>query len=137
MIEAAARYLAGATRSKEIWDGSFQKYDEGRTLTPLDLVEMHGAALGLVWTTHTTDLLSALAVLDHVEAASSAPWTAPSPDAHAQDARAQDARAQDARAQDARAQDARAQDARAQDDSGIDRFRDQAARVLEGRGVNS
>jgi hypothetical protein len=69
MNDAAAPYLASAIRSKDAWDRSFQKSDEGGSLSPRDLVEMHGAALGLVWATHTVDLDAALAVLHRVETA--------------------------------------------------------------------
>jgi hypothetical protein len=54
-------------RGKEAWDLSFRRSDEGGRLTERDLIEMHGAGLGLMWTTHTTDLHSALAVLHRVE----------------------------------------------------------------------
>jgi hypothetical protein len=67
MIEAAAHYLAGATRCKETWESSFRRSEEGVELTGRDLVEMHGAALGMVWATHTRDLDSALAILDRLE----------------------------------------------------------------------
>jgi hypothetical protein len=77
MVDAAAGYIAGATRFKEVWDGSFRKADEGGRLTPRDLVEMHAAGLGLVWATHTIDLDSALAVLHQVAAASPPGTTAP------------------------------------------------------------
>jgi hypothetical protein len=72
MIEAAARYIAGATRCKEAWDASFRQSDRGNRLTDRDLMEMHGAGLGLIWTTHTNDLPSALATLRRVEAINSA-----------------------------------------------------------------
>jgi hypothetical protein len=68
MIDAAAHYLAGATRCKEAWDASFRQSDSGHRLTDRDLMEMHGAGLGLIWTTHTNDLPSALATLRQVEA---------------------------------------------------------------------
>jgi hypothetical protein len=67
MIDAAAHYLAGATRCKETWESSLRKSDAGDQLTDRDLMEMHGAALGMVWTTHTQDLDSALAILDLLE----------------------------------------------------------------------
>jgi hypothetical protein len=68
MIDAAARYIAGATRCKEAWDASFRQSEDGHRLTDRDLMEMHGAGLGLIWTTHTNDLSSALATLRLVEA---------------------------------------------------------------------
>jgi hypothetical protein len=67
MIDAAAHYIAGATRCKETWDASFRRSHEGCRLTERDLMEMHGAGLGLIWTTHTNDLHSALATLRQVE----------------------------------------------------------------------
>jgi hypothetical protein len=67
MIQAAAAYLAGATRCKMTWEASFQRVDQGEPMTNRDLVEMHGAALGMIWATHTTDLDSALAILDRLE----------------------------------------------------------------------
>ena len=68
MIEAAARYIAGAIRCKEAWDESFTRSDGGHRLTNRDLMEMHGAGLGLIWTTHTNDLPSALATMRQLEA---------------------------------------------------------------------
>jgi len=71
MIDSAANYIAGATRCKEVWDACFEQSAEGERLTGRDLVEMHSARLGLIWTTSTTDLPSALNVLRYVEAAGS------------------------------------------------------------------
>jgi hypothetical protein len=68
MTAAAANYVAGATRCKKTWDDSFRHCDEGGRLTERELVEMHGAGLGLIWTTHTTDLPSALTTLRDAEA---------------------------------------------------------------------
>ncbi len=68
MIAAAARYIASAIRCRELWNSFFTRFDEGNRLTERDLIEMHGAGLGLVWTTHSTDLPSALATLNQVEA---------------------------------------------------------------------
>jgi len=68
MIDATAQYIAGATRCKQAWDASFRRSHEGEELSERDLMEMHGAGLGLIWTTHTNDLQSALALLFHVEA---------------------------------------------------------------------
>jgi hypothetical protein len=72
VIDSAANYIASATRCKATWDACFEQSTDGDPLTPRDLVEMHSARLGLIWTTSTTDLPSALAVLRYVEAASSA-----------------------------------------------------------------
>ncbi len=68
MIESTARYIAGATRCKQAWDASFRRSHDGDGLSDRDLMEMHGAGLGLIWTTHTTDLQSALALLYQIEA---------------------------------------------------------------------
>ena len=67
MIQAAAAYLAGATRCKVTWEALLRQADEGEDLTDRDLVEMHSAALGMIWATHTQDLDSALAILDRLE----------------------------------------------------------------------
>jgi hypothetical protein len=53
----AQRIIAAATRLREAW----AKAD-------LDVVEMHEAALGLMWTTGTKDLAAALGILHDVEA---------------------------------------------------------------------
>lgn len=67
MIEAAAHYLAGATRCKETWEASIRQSEAGDELTDRDLMEMHGAALGMIWATHTQDLDAALTILDRLE----------------------------------------------------------------------
>ena len=67
MIQAAAHYLAGATRCKENWESSIRQSQAGDELTDRDLMEMHGAALGMVWATHTRDLDSALTILERLE----------------------------------------------------------------------
>ncbi len=67
MIQAAAAYLAGATRCKMTWEASLRRVAAGEPMTDRDLVEMHGAALGMIWATHTRDLDSALAILDRLE----------------------------------------------------------------------
>jgi len=67
MIDAAAHYLAGATRFKETWEASLRQADEGVPLTGRDLMEMHAAALGMIWATHTKDLDAALAILERLE----------------------------------------------------------------------
>ena len=72
MIDSAANYIDGATRCKTAWDACFAQSAEGERLTQRALVEMHSARLGLIWTTSTTDLSSALAVLRYVEEAGSA-----------------------------------------------------------------
>jgi hypothetical protein len=70
-ITSAARYLAAATRCRHAWDDVFDRHDNGQPLTKRDLVEMHGAGLGLMWTTHSTDLSSALALLRQVDSSMS------------------------------------------------------------------
>jgi hypothetical protein len=67
MIQAAAHYLAGASRCRETWESSIRQSEAGAELTDRDLMEMHGAALGMVWATHTRDLASALDILDRLE----------------------------------------------------------------------
>ena len=62
MIASAANYIACATRCREAWDASFWSEDR---LTDRELMEMHGAGLGLIWATHQTDLQSALVTLDN------------------------------------------------------------------------
>jgi hypothetical protein len=53
----AQRVIAAATRLREAW-----------AVPALDVGEMHEAALGLMWTTGTRDLTSALDVLHDLEA---------------------------------------------------------------------
>lgn len=72
MIASAAHYIASAMRCKEAWDAAFRQSDESGRLAARQLAEMHGAGLGLMWTTHTKDLHSALAVLHRVESCSQA-----------------------------------------------------------------
>jgi hypothetical protein len=57
------RLIAAATRFKEAWEG----IGSGGTLTDLDIIEMHGAALGLIQATDTSSLEEALAVLRQYE----------------------------------------------------------------------
>jgi hypothetical protein len=83
MIAAAAQYIASADRCKRAWSRSFERDDESTRLTVRELAEMHGAGLGLLWTTHTNDLRSALAVLQQVEACGS-PLTGGPQDGHIQ-----------------------------------------------------
>ena len=72
MIASAARYIAAARRCRQSWDTVFDRSADGVDLTERDLLEMHGAGLGLMWTTHSTDLPSALGRLNQVEAGTSA-----------------------------------------------------------------
>ena len=60
MIASAANYIGCATRCQNDWDAFFGLGDR---LTERELMEMHGAGLGLVWATHQTDLYSALMTL--------------------------------------------------------------------------
>jgi len=76
-ITAATRYIASAIRCREIWNSCFRRSDGGDRLSDRDLIEMHGAGLGLVWTTHSKDLHSALATLNQVDALSPAPDMSP------------------------------------------------------------
>ena len=59
--------IAAATRFKEAWDAGMRRGTDGVALTDLEIVEMHEAALALIWATGTTDLQSALAVLHDYE----------------------------------------------------------------------
>jgi len=52
----AQRIIAAATRLRESW-----------AVRDLDIVEMHDAAMGLIMTTGTKDLASALGVLHDLE----------------------------------------------------------------------
>jgi hypothetical protein len=77
MTASAAHYLAGATRCKKTWDEFFRQSDDGHRLAERQLAEMHGAGLGLMWSTHTKDLHSALAVLHRVDAYGATAATGP------------------------------------------------------------
>ncbi len=83
MITAAARYIASAIRCRDLWNSCFRRSDEGDRLSDRDLIEMHSAGLGLVWTTHSNDLHSALATLNQVDALSPAADISPN-DRHEQ-----------------------------------------------------
>ncbi|HEY7948459.1 MAG TPA: hypothetical protein VID75_12350 [Acidimicrobiales bacterium] len=61
------RIIAAATRFKDAWDSAIGHDREGISLSDLDLVEMHEAALGLIAATGTTDLQSALDALHDFE----------------------------------------------------------------------
>ena len=78
MIDSAANYIAGVTRCKAAWDACFERAFGGEPLTRRDLVEMHSARLGLIWTTSTTDLASALDIVRYVEATRSVVDAGPS-----------------------------------------------------------
>jgi hypothetical protein len=58
MLEAASRY-------KETLDASMARATSGRATTPSDIIELHQATLGLMWSTHTTTLKEALVVLSN------------------------------------------------------------------------
>ena len=59
----AKRIIAAATRFKEAWDTALLHGERGVSLSDVDIVEMHEAALGLISATGTTDLQSALDAL--------------------------------------------------------------------------
>jgi hypothetical protein len=59
--------IAAATRFKESWDTAMRHHDEGAALSHRDVIEMHEAALGLIWATNTTTLEQALEVLNDYE----------------------------------------------------------------------
>ena len=61
------RMIAAATRFKEAWETGMRRSGEGVALSDLDIVEMHEAALALIWATGTTDLQGALDVLHEYE----------------------------------------------------------------------
>jgi hypothetical protein len=61
------KIIAAATRFKEAWDAAIRHDREGLSLSDLDIVEMHEAALGLMAATGTTDLQSALDTLHDVD----------------------------------------------------------------------
>ncbi|HVC70510.1 MAG TPA: hypothetical protein VNC61_09695 [Acidimicrobiales bacterium] len=62
------RIIAAATRFKEAWDAAARHTGQGLSLSDLDLVEMHEAALGLIAATGASDLQGALDVLRDFEA---------------------------------------------------------------------
>jgi hypothetical protein len=57
IIEAARRY-------KEAFDASVTRATLAQATTPVDIIEMHQATLGLMWATHTKTLQEALKVLN-------------------------------------------------------------------------
>lgn len=59
--------IAAATRLKEAWDVSLRRRIEGQGLSDADIVEMHEAALGLMWATKAATLQEALDVLNAYE----------------------------------------------------------------------
>jgi len=60
------KMIAAATRFKEAWEAGMRR-GQGMALTDLDIIEMHEAALALIWATGTTDLQGALDVLHEYE----------------------------------------------------------------------
>jgi hypothetical protein len=61
--------MAAAARFKEAWDTAKRRSDTGAVLSDRrDIVEMHEAALGLIWATGTNDLQGALDVFHRYEA---------------------------------------------------------------------
>ncbi len=61
------KMIAAATRFKEAWDVELCDGADGRPLRRLDVVELHEAALGLIWATGTTTLRDALDVLTEID----------------------------------------------------------------------
>jgi hypothetical protein len=55
--------LAAAQRFKYAWEGERERSFQGDVLSDRDIVEMHEAALGLIWATGTTNSQRALEVL--------------------------------------------------------------------------
>jgi hypothetical protein len=55
--------IAAATRLKESWETAMRSHHEGDAFTDADVIEMHEAALGLIWATNTNTLEQALEVL--------------------------------------------------------------------------
>jgi hypothetical protein len=62
------KMIAAATRFKEAWDVESGHDGGGQPLRRLDVVELHEAALGLIWATGTTTLRDALDVLTEFDA---------------------------------------------------------------------
>jgi hypothetical protein len=60
--------IAAATRFKEAWETGMKRSADGEILSDRDIVEMHEAALALIWATGTTSLQDALDVLHDFEA---------------------------------------------------------------------
>lgn len=59
--------LAAAKRFKKTYDASMDRITGGHATTPVDIVEMQQATLGLMWATQTRTLQEALDVLHDVE----------------------------------------------------------------------
>jgi hypothetical protein len=62
------RIIAAATRFKDAWESALGHNKSGFSLSDLDIVEMHEAALGLIEATGTTDLQAALDAVHDYEA---------------------------------------------------------------------
>jgi hypothetical protein len=60
------RIIAAATRFKEAWESSLSG-DRSGSLSDIDIVEMHDAALGLIAATNTATLQEALEALHAYE----------------------------------------------------------------------
>jgi hypothetical protein len=60
------KMIAAATRFKEAWEAGMRR-GQGMALTDLDIIEMHEAALALIWATGAKDLQGALDVLHDYE----------------------------------------------------------------------
>jgi hypothetical protein len=59
--------IAAATRFKEAWESGMERSAGGEILSDREIVEMHEAALALIWATGTTDLQDALDVLHNFD----------------------------------------------------------------------
>jgi hypothetical protein len=60
--------LAAAARFKEAWEADMRRSSSGAVLSDREIVEMHEAALALVWATGTTNLGEALDVMRQLDA---------------------------------------------------------------------
>jgi hypothetical protein len=60
--------MAAAARCKEAWERVRLRSAAGAVLSDRDIVEMHEAALGLIWATGTNDLQAALDVFHQYDA---------------------------------------------------------------------
>jgi len=60
--------IAAAIRFKEAYDTAIKRSADDQSLTDVDIVEMHEAALGPIWATKTTTLQEALDVLHQWDA---------------------------------------------------------------------
>jgi hypothetical protein len=59
--------IAAARRFRESWELTMERGNGGEVLTDREIVEMHEAALALIWATGTTNLNDALDLLHRFE----------------------------------------------------------------------